>query len=111
MTKAQPGRGMSAEATFPGGVPNAMLPCVGVALIWSALTDAVSYTGPDPVQWTVIVKEALALTASEATWQVTVAPEALQPDEADTKVASVGSVSVTVTWVAISGPLFLTVNV
>ena len=60
---------------------------------------------------TVMVNWTLAPFASDAAVQVTVPPDSLQPADADTNVTAPGNVSVTVTLLAASGPLFVTVNV
>jgi hypothetical protein len=78
-------------------------------LTWSLLTDALSYTAPDVVHLTLIVTVALPPARSVPTLRLSVEPASVQPDELDTKVAPAGSVSVTTTFVAASGPLSLTV--
>jgi hypothetical protein len=105
---AHVGSGPSLE--FTGGAPNASV-CwpVAAAFIWSLLTDALSYTAPDVVHLTLIVTVALPPARSVPTLQLSVEPASVQPDELDTKVAPAGSVSVTTTFVAASGPLSVTV--
>ena len=59
---------------------------------------------------TVMVNWTLAPLASDTAVQVTVPPDSTHPADADTNVTAPGSVSVTLTSLAVSGPLFLTVS-
>src|SRR4030081_1774351 len=86
-----------ADAELLAGTGSDSLPeTVAVLLSWAAVDGVV----------TVMVNVALAPTARLPTGQVTVPALLVQPG-ADTKVTPEGRVSVTVTPVAGSGPLFL----
>jgi hypothetical protein len=82
---------------------------VGAELIWSLLTDALSYTAPEVVHLTLMVIVGWAPLARVPSTQRTVEETNVQPDEADTNVAPAGSALVTTTLVAVSGPLLVTV--
>ena len=59
---------------------------------------------------TVMVNWTLAPLASDAGVQVTVPPDSPHPADAETNATAPGSGSVTVTLLAASGPLFVTVS-
>ena len=66
---------------------------------------------PVPGAVTVIVNWTFAPLASDAVVHVTVPPDSEHPADADTKATAPGSVSVTVTSLAVPGPPFVTVIV
>src|SRR5687767_9314593 len=85
----------------------------GAGSVPAAVTDAVLLITVLLVGVTTIVTVALAPFASEPSAHVIVAVPLQEPVEgvAETSVTDAGSVSVTVTVVAVSGPLLVTVTV